>query len=187
MEIKLGSNYYHWQSLKKVTVTEVFPKNKIVIINDGNKSQSIGINRLTSDYFTEECYNSKYNKQLIRDEQEFTLGGYYRNPFVGITVKLLNDSLTNNTVTASLDGKVMIYDRGHFKENFVISKGMTNNLKPSYYNDQEITPFDYIKANKLDFFEGNVIKYVTRHRKKNGKEDIQKAITYLEELLKDYK
>ena len=32
----------------------------------------------------------------------------------------------------------------------------------------------------------NVIKYVTRHRMKNGKADIEKAIHYLEMLLEDY-
>lgn len=52
---------------------------------------------------------------------------------------------------------------------------------------QGIQPFEYIRANDLDFFEGNCIKYVTRHRKKNGAEDIKKAIHYLEEiLLNDY-
>lgn len=59
-------------------------------------------------------------------------------------------------------------------------------IRPSYYNDTYITPFDYIKANDLDFFEGNVIKYITRHRQKNGKEDLIKAITYIEELIKEY-
>lgn len=52
---------------------------------------------------------------------------------------------------------------------------------------QGIQPFEYIRANSLDFFEGNCVKYVTRHRKKNGAEDIKKAIHYLEEiLLADY-
>ena len=63
--------------------------------------------------------------------------------------------------------------------------GMTR-IRPSYYNETTITPFDYIKANDLDFFEGNVIKYITRHRQKNGKEDLIKAITYIEELIKEY-
>lgn len=46
-----------------------------------------------------------------------------------------------------------------------------------------IQPFDYIEANDLGFFEGNVVKYTTRHKKKNGAEDIQKGIQYLEEIL----
>jgi hypothetical protein len=46
-----------------------------------------------------------------------------------------------------------------------------------------IQPIEFIHANKLGFIEGNVVKYVTRHRNKNGAEDIRKAIHYLELLL----
>ncbi|MBD7914541.1 DUF3310 domain-containing protein [Clostridium sp. Sa3CUN1] len=42
---------------------------------------------------------------------------------------------------------------------------------------------DYIKSNNLNFFEGNVIKYITRYKEKNGLEDLLKAKTYLEELI----
>ena len=51
----------------------------------------------------------------------------------------------------------------------------------------KIQPIDYIFENQLGFIEGNVIKYVSRHRHKNGAEDIKKAIHYLEILLeKEY-
>lgn len=46
-----------------------------------------------------------------------------------------------------------------------------------------IQPVEYIKKNKLDFFEGNVIKYVTRHKRKNGVEDLKKARYYLDKLI----
>lgn len=60
-------------------------------------------------------------------------------------------------------------------------------IKPTYYNkDNGISPFEYIKANNLDFFEGNVIKYITRYKEKNGIEDLIKAKTYLEEIIKNY-
>jgi len=41
-----------------------------------------------------------------------------------------------------------------------------------------IQPVDYIVENGLGYLEGNVVKYVTRHRAKNGLEDIEKAIDY---------
>jgi len=53
-----------------------------------------------------------------------------------------------------------------------------------YHYSFAIQPVDYIHANHLDFFEGNVIKYVTRHKYKNGPEDIRKAIHYLKMILK---
>jgi len=50
---------------------------------------------------------------------------------------------------------------------------------------QAIEPIEYILANGMEYCEGNVIKYVSRHDRKNGKEDILKAIHYLEFILED--
>lgn len=54
---------------------------------------------------------------------------------------------------------------------------------PSHYGEESIQPVEYIQRNGLDFFEGNVIKYVTRHKHKDGRRDIEKAIHYLEMIL----
>lgn len=43
--------------------------------------------------------------------------------------------------------------------------------------------WDYIIANNLGYLEGTAIKYITRWRKKNGIEDIRKAIHFLEKLI----
>ena len=59
-------------------------------------------------------------------------------------------------------------------------------IKPSYYH-KGISPFEYIRSNKLDYFEGNVIKYITRYKDKNGLEDLLKAETYLKEIIRNYK
>jgi hypothetical protein len=56
-----------------------------------------------------------------------------------------------------------------------------------HYEKMKIQPAEYIHANGLDFFEGNIVKYITRHRYKNGAEDIKKAIDYCKIILKlDY-
>ena len=52
-----------------------------------------------------------------------------------------------------------------------------------HYKDQAIQPIQYIHANKLGFCEGNVIKYVTRWRNKNGIADLEKAKHYIELLI----
>jgi hypothetical protein len=55
-----------------------------------------------------------------------------------------------------------------------------------HYN-MPIQPTEFIFKNGIPFIEGNIIKYVTRHRQKNGAEDILKAIHYLELILEyDY-
>ena len=54
----------------------------------------------------------------------------------------------------------------------------------SHYKDCGIQPVEYIYANHLDFLEGNVIKYITRHRTKgDGEKDIRKVIHYAEMIL----
>lgn len=53
----------------------------------------------------------------------------------------------------------------------------------THYRDMAIQPSEYIYRNGLNWYEGNAIKYVTRHRVKGGKADIEKAIHYLELLL----
>jgi len=52
-----------------------------------------------------------------------------------------------------------------------------------HYKKLAIQPAEYIHANGLGFFEGNVVKYVTRWRDKNGIEDLRKAQHYLALLI----
>ena len=49
-----------------------------------------------------------------------------------------------------------------------------------HYKKLAIQPVELIVNLHLDYFIGNVVKYVTRHRFKNGIEDIKKAIHYCE-------
>ena len=56
-------------------------------------------------------------------------------------------------------------------------------VSPNHYENQAIQPLAFITANKMGFAAGNVIKYVTRYRSKNGVEDLQKARMYLDVLI----
>lgn len=53
----------------------------------------------------------------------------------------------------------------------------------SHYKEYAIQPVEFIHANNIPFLEGNVIKYVTRHKKKNGIEDLKKAKHYIDLLI----
>lgn len=48
----------------------------------------------------------------------------------------------------------------------------------THYKDCKIQPIEFIVANDLDFMQGNVVKYITRHKAKNGVEDLKKVIHY---------
>ena len=52
-----------------------------------------------------------------------------------------------------------------------------------HYKSKAIQPVVYIHANKLGFCEGNVVKYITRYKEKNGIEDLKKAKHYIELLI----
>lgn len=52
-----------------------------------------------------------------------------------------------------------------------------------HYKDLPIQPAEYIHANALGYFEGNVVKYVSRWRKKNGIADLEKAKHYIDLLI----
>lgn len=63
------------------------------------------------------------------------------------------------------------------------SNSESNPITPDHYA-MPISPIEYIERNGLTFSEGNVVKYVSRHRMKNGAEDIRKAIKYCKLILK---
>jgi len=53
----------------------------------------------------------------------------------------------------------------------------------AHYKGMAIQPIDYIQRNGMDWCSGNVVKYISRHRSKNGAEDVRKAIHYCQMLL----
>lgn len=52
-----------------------------------------------------------------------------------------------------------------------------------HYTDMKIQPAEFILKNGLNWLEGQVIKYISRHQAKGGAEDLRKAIHCLEMLL----
>ena len=73
-----------------------------------------------------------------------------------------------------------------------IFKGSTYNsleeqVGGKHYRSMKIQPAEFINENKLLFAEGNAIKYICRHRLKGKKQDILKAIHFLEMIIeRDY-
>lgn len=52
-----------------------------------------------------------------------------------------------------------------------------------HYKDLPIQPIEYIYKNNLNFLQGNIVKYATRYKDKNGKEDLEKVIHYAQLLI----
>lgn len=47
-----------------------------------------------------------------------------------------------------------------------------------HYRSQKIQPIEFIHANGLDFFQGNIVKYAARYKLKGGAADLRKVIHY---------
>lgn len=62
-------------------------------------------------------------------------------------------------------------------------KTLKKQVAGSHYKELPIQPVEYVYRNGIGFFEGNVIKYVTRWRDKGGIDDLEKAKHYLEMLI----
>ena len=91
----------------------------------------------------------------------------------------------NNCIWSYNRSEIAIYKKGK-------SKNLINPLKEqiggSHYKDMMIQPVEYCQKNKLGFCESSVVKYVSRHKQKNGKQDIEKAIHLLNLLIEiEYK
>jgi hypothetical protein len=52
-----------------------------------------------------------------------------------------------------------------------------------HYKEKSIQPWDFIAANRLGYFEGNIVKYVSRWKNKGGVDDLKKARHYLDKLI----
>lgn len=53
----------------------------------------------------------------------------------------------------------------------------------NHYKKCKIQPVQYITENNLSYLQGNVIKYITRYKDKNGKQDLEKAKHYIDLIL----
>jgi hypothetical protein len=56
-----------------------------------------------------------------------------------------------------------------------------------HYMDMVMQPSEFINKNKLQFAEGNAIKYICRHANKGEVQDLEKAKHYIDMIIeRDY-
>lgn len=70
---------------------------------------------------------------------------------------------------------------------FCLPSALDTQVGGSHYKDFKIQPVEFIMANGLGFCEGNAIKYICRYKSKNGVEDLEKAIHYIQLLIEQEK
>ena len=68
------------------------------------------------------------------------------------------------------------------------SKVWDKQIGGEHYKKFKIQPSKFVVDNKLLYPEGCVIKYILRHRLKGKREDLKKAIHFIEMIIeRDYK
>lgn len=109
----------------------------------------------------------------------------------GDLIKLVKDAAPQPTDSATLAEETLValgwtFDGQAWVENAVVTmapNALDVQVGGTHYKDCAIQPIEYIHANKLGFAEGNVVKYITRHRQKHGADDVRKVIHYCQLLL----
>jgi len=67
------------------------------------------------------------------------------------------------------------------------SKVYNKQIGGSHYKDMVVQPSEFINKNKLQFAEGNAIKYICRHANKGEVQDLEKAKHYIDMIIeRDY-
>ena len=67
------------------------------------------------------------------------------------------------------------------------SKVYNKQIGGSHYKDMVMQPSEFINKNKLQFAEGNAIKYICRHAHKGEVQDLEKAKHYIDMIIeRDY-
>jgi len=62
---------------------------------------------------------------------------------------------------------------------------MKDNVNPSHYKQGNIEVIDFILDQKFSYMEGNVVKYLSRYKFKNGLEDLKKARWYIDKIIEE--
>lgn len=71
----------------------------------------------------------------------------------------------------------------HPKTDMAESSALNVQVGGEHYKKLAIQPVEYIHANGIGYFEGNIIKYVTRWRGKGDIADLLKARHYIDMLI----
>jgi hypothetical protein len=69
---------------------------------------------------------------------------------------------------------------------FAVCEAPTEQVGGTHYKDMEIDVYEFAERNKLTPMQFNVVRYTCRFPKKNGKEDLLKAMHTLNRMIQFY-
>lgn len=157
--------YFHWKSLDS---DEFFLKDEKIWSNNFNETLSDFIEKNEGDV------------KIIwsRHTQPEEL------PFIDDEPSLGNSKIGRRAITVKIPVESLNDQYAEIEK--VRQSAWQKQEGGSHYKNLKIQPMQYALENKLDYAQANVVKYVTRHKEKNGKEDLLKAIHNLELMIEFY-
>lgn len=119
-------------------------------------------------------------KSVLTGDVVYTMGGFVRE-YTSSTPKYVVDKFDEVLETVDTD------ELAPSKEEDMVNKFDVVE-KPAHYANRSIEVISYVKDNMTEemykgYLEGNVLKYISRYKSKNGLEDLKKARYYLERLI----
>ena len=96
------------------------------------------------------------------------------------SIKKVNEFNWNNNMKVPRELKEI---NQTFDDDYV--RPSSKQIGGSHYKDYSIQPWDIIDCYGLDFYEGNVLKYLLR-TKGDRMEDLQKAKHYLDKIIEEF-
>ena len=153
------------------------------------EEQFIAVSRLDYDAYCEAAQHCEDMELLKAQESglyDYDYGSYDEKKQLNETTDMQKNESTDtyDDHIASLYKETPMNADTHIDANDAVS----GDIRPSHYWSQNpdvppIQMWDYALSQNLGFFEGNIIKYVSRWRNKGGVQDLQKALTYLQRLI----
>lgn len=89
----------------------------------------------------------------------------------------------NDKFKRQLDAQEQELQNGTISEDFLKDNVLNTQVGGNHYKDMKIQPVVFCHENGLGICESNVIKYICRHKSKNGIEDLKKARHYIDLLI----
>ena len=155
------------------------------------EEQFIAVSRLDYDAYCEAAQHCEDMELLKAQESglyDFDYGSYDEKKQQDTDNTENKDHNAYDDHIASLYKETPMNHNTLIDANDAVSGDTDNSIRPSHYRSQNpdvpaIQMWDYALSQNLGFFEGNIIKYVSRWRNKGGVQDLHKAMTYLQRLI----
>lgn len=144
-------------------------------------------NKMKQQQYIKTLIGKELHRSLVEQKLELSSGKFYKGKNFVKEKEIIQPSLTE----MKRQYEVYLTEQKSEQMKVELDEKYSSVNNPSHYADTKFETIDIIK-DKLSkeqfegFLVGNVYKYITRYKKKNGIEDLRKAEWYLDYLIGEH-